>query len=187
MGKIITELPAQTPRQKSVAIKGHEMPECAGNPQLPCASAPTDFMIKGYDDKHRCNPCNGVHVALVMREAGASTPGATQPQFVAHKLDVRAKLGELSRRRRIASMLGKLEGGRVDPRTGHQIEGQIRGSRGLPKDAPNFAAIGDDDYRDMKDAMQRDAHGTREDGIGEDERRRRILAKYGQSNSGSSM
>ncbi len=187
MGKIITELPDQTSAQKSVAIKIDEMPECVGIPQLPCTSGLTDFMVKGYDDKYRCNLCNTVHVALVMREAGESAPDATRPQFVAHKLDIRAKLEELSRRRRIAGMLDKLEGGRVDPRTGHRVEGQVRGSRGLPKDAPNFAAIGDDDYRDMKDAMQRDEHGTRAEGLTDDERRERIVKKYGQRGGGSSM
>lgn len=189
MGEIIMpgDEPAQTSKQQSAAIKGHEMPECAGNPQLPCPSGLTDFMVKGYDDKHRCNPCNNVHVELVMQEAGESTPDATRPQFVAHKLDVRARLEGMSRRKRIEGMLDKLEGGRVDPRTGHQIEGQVRGSRGLSKDTPNFAAIGDDDYRDMKDAMARDEHGTRDEGIGEEERRRRILAKYGQRNGGGSM
>lgn len=180
------DLPAQTTKQASAAIKPHEMPECTGNPELPCGSPATDFMIKGYDDKHRCSSCNEVHVELVMQEAGESSPNSV-PQFVTPKLDGAAKFAELDRRKRIERLIGKVEEGRVDPQSGQRIEGQTRGRRGLPQDVPNVQPIADGDYKDMKDAMQKDEHGTRDEGITDEERRARIRAKYGQRDGGSSM
>lgn len=180
------DLPPQTQKQASAAIKPDEMPECAGNPELPCRNPATDFMVKGYDDKHRCSSCNEVHIELVMQEAGESSPNTT-PQFVTPKMDAIAKFAELDRRKRIQKLMSKVEEGRTDPKTGQRIEGQTRGGRGLPIDVPNVQPIPEGDYKDMKDAMQSDEHGTRDEGISDEERRARIAKKYGQRSGGSSM
>ncbi len=55
------------------------------------------------------------------------------------------------------------------------------GHTGRPSEASAPSAdVDPGDYRDMKDFMTRDEHGTREAGITEDERRARILKKYGR-------
>ncbi len=169
--------PAQTKSQKSSALSPHEMPECSANPGVPCRTVRSDFMVKGYDDKHRCKSCNDIHIELVMEEAGNSAPNS-EPQFVSPKMDKRA---DRERDARINSLNSKLATGIVNE------SGQTKGSTGIPLDVVSASAVNDGDYRDMKDAMSRDEHGTRDKDIGDDERRKRIMEKYAKRTSGSKM
>lgn len=178
------DLPPQTDKQRAQTLQPEEMPECAGNPQAPCRGGVTDFMIKGYDDKHRCKLCNDLHIELVMQEAGDSAPGS-QPQFVAPKLNKRAEDERLAR---IEAMHQKLsEGSGIVNKQGVPVDGQTKGARGLPKEHHDVVQADDGDFLDMKDAMARDVHNTRAEGISDEERRARILAKYGKRNDGNAM
>lgn len=157
----------QTQKQQSAAAKQDELPPCAGNPSIPCLSGATDFMIKGYDDKLRCNRCNAVHVELVYKEAGESAPN-TEPQFVAPKLDTRV---QSERAARINALHGRLSDAGV---VGSHTEA-----------SPRILQPGE--AVDMRDAMTKDEQGTRAGGISDDERRRRIMAKYSKKKEGGKL
>ena len=107
-------LPAdQTPKQASAAVKQHELPKCVGNPKQPCRTGPTDFMIKGYDDKFRCRVCNDIHGALVFKEAGESPPNV-MPLFVSPRLDAAARKRRAQSLQNMADILESRGHGKID-------------------------------------------------------------------------
>jgi hypothetical protein len=166
MGRIITDLKVDgmTPRQKAAALLPEELPPCVGVPDVPCPHPVQPVIILGYDDKPRCPACNKVHIALVEQEAGDSNP-LTEPQFVTPRLNAKAEASK--RRDRISKMLSLVE------------RNQVRGGKGIPQDTSRPLSAGE--AADMREAKeQADTFGTQEQGIDDDERRRRIAAKYGR-------
>lgn len=161
-----------TPKQAAAALLPEELPPCVGNEGNDCPHPVQPVLIAGYDDKYRCPACNRVHIALVEEEAGASTPNATQPKFVSRKLDVKAKLQDRKRAASVSKMFDKFE---------------AKGHRGRPTNAVNLQPIEEGEYRDMKEAMAADEHGTRDEGISPEERKRRILAKYSKRTGGNKL
>lgn len=95
----------QSIAQYNKVVDQSEMPPCVGNPHMICRGGPNMLVIKGYDDKYRCEKCNELHIELVMKEAGKSSPNS-EPKFVAAKLDKRA---EAERMARMQSLSKKLE------------------------------------------------------------------------------
>ena len=174
MGKIILpgDHEGMTEKQRSAAVNEGDLPPCEGTPGVGCPHPVQPVMIAGYDDKMRCPACNKVHIALVEQEAGESNPLAEAPQFVSAKLDAKARMGENLRRKRIGKLFDKFE---------------QEGHRGRPSESINLQPVAEGDFKDMKDAMAKDEHGTRDEGISEAEKRQRILAKYGQRKGGSKM
>jgi hypothetical protein len=160
MGQIITpnQIEPLTTEQQKRTVKEEEMPPCEANPNQACMSSFQPMMIAGYDDKMRCPTCHRIHVELVMEEAGNSPPN-TEPQFVSPKLDKRART---ERQARMDSLYDKLE---------------AKGHSGRPS-RDGTTTVKDGDPVDMKDAMTKDEFKTREQGISNEERRQRILAKY---------
>lgn len=167
--------PFLTEAQVRAAVADGDMPPCAGpegRGDGTCPHGPAPVMIAGYDDRMRCPPCNKVHIALVEREAGASAPNATEPRFVSAALDRRARIGDTLRKRRIGALFDKME---------------AAGHTGRPTESVNLQPIEPGEPRDMKEAMARDEHGTREEGIDDAERRRRIHAKYSKRSDGNKL
>ncbi len=174
------DMPAMTPKQAAAAVNPGDLSECAANPKAACTTSATDFMVKGYDDKHRCHRCNLLHVELVMQEAGSSAPNI-EPKFVAPKQD---KAAQVARMARIESLNQKLAKGIVDIKgRGH---GQTKGSTGIPV-ADNTRQLQPGEAVDMRDAQIKDEHQTREHGISVEDRRARILAKYQKRIDGNKL
>lgn len=159
-----------TPKQAAATINQDEMPPCVGNPGTPCNTTPQPVMISGYDDKMRCPPCNKIHIALVEQEAGDSNPN-TPPKSVSPRLNAKV---EARRQQAFDNINASLE-----------KRGMVHKYGSKETVAANMPVAEPGDPRDMKDAMTRDEHGTRDDGITESERRARIYNKYNVRKGGA--
>ena len=147
-----------TPKQRSQALTEKEIPPCEGpEPGVVCQHPKQNIIILGYDDKPRCASCNKIHLGLVEREAGSSTPNSP----VKH---VTPRLQDHSKRKAAIDRVYK------------NLEG--KGHRGRPTQSVSTRRIAEGDFKDMKDAQSRDEFKTREAGISREERMKRIRAKY---------
>lgn len=155
-------MPGMTPKQNAAAIKLQEMPKCEGNPQAPCPQTQlVDFMVKGYDDKHRCAACHAVHMELVYKEAGESAPNA-EPQFVSPRL---SQAAGKERSSRIGSVVDKLV------KAGH------RDAAELP--------LGPASSRASSLPLRAEEVIEEATPLTDQERRAKILAKYGKLKDGN--
>lgn len=159
---------ALTEKQRSVAVNDNELPPCVGNPGAPCPHPTQPMMIQGYDDKMRCPSCNRIHVELVYEEAGQSDPN-TAPKFVNPRLNKKATTEAQRRKQEIMR--------KCAPRDGWTTPPQIRAAPGDLVDmrGRRFNAAGQVVEPEKKEAES------------DEERRKRILEKYGQRTGGSAL
>jgi len=153
-----------TEKQMGQVVHEHELPDCVGNPGIPCAENRQPTLIKGYDDKMRCNPCNRVHIELVYKESGNSSPNAPS-KMVSTKLNNKALAKEKEVRKRILESCKPVGGWTVPP--------TIRAQPGDVLDL-NGRVLGEDGRIIEPGEAKK---------MTEDERRKKILAKYGQRRS----
>lgn len=58
------------------AVPDHELDPCAdaGKPHCPCVKGRTSLVLRGFDNKWRCETCHRVHIADVYRQSGEGEP-----------------------------------------------------------------------------------------------------------------
>lgn len=148
-------------------MKDNELPDCVGNPGVPCPAPRQPILIKGYDDKMRCDLCNRVHIELVFAESGDSAPNTGSRNLVAK--DLEKKISESERLRR--SIRDKCK-----PRDGWTEAPKIRAAPGDLVDMKGRRFDKGGRVVEPEKAPETD-----------EERRRAILKKYGRRVDGNAM